>query len=41
MRRKIKKNEEAVLTSMGIAKHNFPDRSLRRLKLIQRLGHLT
>ena len=39
MRKQAKKSEEAVLTSMAIAKHNFPDRSLRRLKLTLRLEH--
>jgi hypothetical protein len=40
MRKQAKKNEEAVLTSMAIAKHDFLDRSLKRLKLILRLEHL-
>jgi pyridoxine/pyridoxamine 5'-phosphate oxidase len=39
MRKQAKRNEEAVLTSMAIAKHDFQGRSLRRLKLILRLEH--
>jgi hypothetical protein len=39
MRKKAKENEEAVLTSRAIAKHDFLDRSLKRLKLIPRLEH--
>jgi hypothetical protein len=41
MRKKIKRNEEAVLTNMGIAKHDFLGKYLRRLKLILRLEHST
>jgi len=41
MSKKVKKNEEAVLTSMGIAKPDFIDKYLRRLKLILKLEHLT
>jgi len=38
MRKRVKKNEEVALTSMGIAKHDFLGRSLKRLKLILRLS---
>jgi len=41
MRKRVKKNEEVALTSMGIAKHDFLDRSLKRFKLILRLEHST
>ena len=41
MRKKVKENEAVVLTSMAIAKHDFLDRYLRRLKLILRLEHST
>jgi len=41
MRKRVKKNEEVALTSMGIAKHDFLGRSLKRLKLILRLEHST
>jgi hypothetical protein len=34
-----RKSEEVVSTSMEIARHNSPDRLLRRLRLILRLEH--
>jgi hypothetical protein len=39
MRKSKRKSEEVVLTSMETARHDFPDRHLRRLRLILRLGH--
>jgi hypothetical protein len=39
MRKNKRKNEEAVSTSMETARHDFPDRHLRRLRLILRLEH--
>jgi hypothetical protein len=41
IRKQVKKNDEAVLINMTIAKHDFRDKFLRRLKLILRLGHST
>ena len=38
---KIKRNKEAALTNMATAKHDFLDKSLRRLKLILRQEHST
>src|ERR1700734_514848 len=37
MRRSKRKREEVVLTSMEIARQDFPDRHLRKLRLILRL----
>ena len=39
MRKSKRKSEEVVLTSMETARHDFPDRYLRRLRLILRLEH--
>jgi len=41
MRKKSKKERRGCITSMGIAKHDFLGRSLKRLKLILRLEHST
>jgi hypothetical protein len=40
MRKNKRKREEVVLTSMETARHDSPDRLLRRLRLILRLEHL-
>src|ERR1700676_2989357 len=39
MRKNKRKSEEVVSTSMETARHDFPDRHLRRLRLILRLEH--
>ena len=39
MRKNKRKNEEIVLTSMETARHDSPDRLLRRLRLILRQEH--
>jgi hypothetical protein len=39
MRKNKRKNEEAASTNMETARHDFPDRLLRKLRLILRLEH--
>jgi hypothetical protein len=39
MRKSKRKREEVVSTSMETARHDFPDRHLRKLRLIVRLEH--
>jgi hypothetical protein len=39
MKRSKRKNKEVASTSMEIARHDSPDKLLKRLKLILRLEH--